>query len=140
MVVSRETLLAMTAAFIRVMSGGTTEEVMSIRSPRCVQRILPSSLQASVLDNERFAAFYTSVSKDFSNFQVYLAPGMVPIVDVVSRRVVLHLRARADGPNGLYENEYIFMLHASEDGALLEEVIEFTDSGYTRDYFQPKQV
>ncbi|KAH0840427.1 hypothetical protein AYO21_03064 [Fonsecaea monophora] len=135
----RDKLLATTDRFIRVMSGGTVDEVVSIRSANCVQRTLPSSLKAPSMNNKEFAAFYSSVSGDLSDFQVWLAPGTEPIVDETSRRVALHLHSRANGKNGTYSNEYIFLLLMSEDGSLLEEVVEFTDSAYVQSYFQPKE-
>lgn len=112
------------------------DEVISIRSPRCVQNTLPSSLQASPMNNEGFAAFYVSVSEDFTNFQAWLAPGAEPIVDEVSRKAVPHLKSQANGANGVYRNECIFVLSMSEDGTLLDEVVEFTDSAYVQSYFK----
>lgn len=135
---SRETLLATTNTFIRVMGGGTVDDVMSIRSPGCIQKTLPSTLKAPAMNNAQFSAFYASMSRDFSDFKVWLAPETEPIIDEASRRVVIQLKSQANGTNGVYSNEYIFVLLMSEDGTLLDELVEFIDSAYVLSYFKSK--
>lgn len=132
----RDSLEALCSTFIRVMSGGSLEDVMAIRTEQCIQYTLPPSLKAPAMSNEEYSAFYTKISASFKNFRLELVQGAEPIIDELSRRMVLRLKSSADGPNGKYNNEYVIFLRGSKCGTLLEEVTEFVDSAYTLDYFK----
>ena len=50
------------------------------------------------------------------------------VVDVESRKVVMHTKAKANTPVGEYENEYMWILTMTEDGKMIEDIVEFCDS------------
>lgn len=50
------------------------------------------------------------------------------IIDTESQKVVLQANSSADSIVSAYVNEYVFILHATEDGTKLKLVEEFLDS------------
>lgn len=47
---------------------------------------------------------------------------------------MLHCRNRAETDAGAYPNEYIFIFTMGEDGLLVDEVVEFIVTAYTREF------
>ena len=103
-----------------------------------MQHLVPSSVGGRSLDNDLFATFYENALKDFRSFKLSMAEGEEPIIDVERRKVVLRMKASADHTFGRYENEYVFILQLSEDGQLLEEIVEVVDSAYVLSFFKVK--
>lgn len=50
------------------------------------------------------------------------------VVDVESRKVVMHAKNKGNTPLGEYENEYMWILTMTGDGKMIEEIVEFCDS------------
>ena len=48
--------------------------------------------------------------------------------DTESNRIVIHASSAADTIAGPFNNEYIFILHVTDDGSKLKEVEEYIDS------------
>lgn len=131
---TRETLLRTANHLLELMNSGDLDDQLRIRSPSCIHQTLPLSLGVPASNNEQFSAFLRSLQPTFHNFKVWLADGEQPIIDEVSRKVVMHLKGSADTDRGKYENEYIFILRTNEEGTLLEHFIEFVDSAYLKEY------
>lgn len=58
------------------------------------------------------------------------------VVDVEKRKVVLHVKTSANSPVGEYKNEYLWTLTMSEDGKLIEDIVEFADSASAVEFFR----
>ena len=67
----------------------------------------------------------------FKNFHVVAND---TIVDEEARRVVMHASSTATTDLGEYNNEYILVLHMTEDGAKVERFEEFVDSKYSTEF------
>lgn len=50
------------------------------------------------------------------------------VVDIESRKVVMYTKAKANTGLGAYENEYMWILTMTEDGKMIEDIVEFCDS------------
>ncbi|KAF9886807.1 hypothetical protein FE257_011054 [Aspergillus nanangensis] len=128
--VTREQLLESTRVFLANMNDFSPDVVLSGRTEDCTTLLAPRSLGAETLSNEKFRSFFTDITAQMKNFRLEFMPGASPIVDEVNRKVVMHLKSYADVVSGTYENEYIFIITFNEDGTLLQDCIEFVDSGY----------
>lgn len=135
---SRETLLQTANRFLELVNSGDIDGQLSLRSSSCVHQTLPFSLGIADSNNEQFASFFRRIQPNFHNVKVCLADGEEPIIDEISRKVVLHLKNSADTNRGKYENEYMFVLTTTEDGTLLEHVMEFVDSFYLKEHLARK--
>ena len=58
------------------------------------------------------------------------------VVDVEMRKVVIHVKSSANSTVGNYKNEYLWTLTMSEDGKMIENIVEFTDLAYAIEFFQ----
>ena len=56
------------------------------------------------------------------------------IVDEAARKVLMHASSSASTALGPYNNEYMFVLHMTDDGRKVDKVYEFVDSAYSADY------
>ena len=56
------------------------------------------------------------------------------IVDEPARKVVLYASSTGSTTLGPYNNEYMLILHMTEDGRKVEKFYEFVDSAYSADY------
>ncbi|RFU31459.1 hypothetical protein B7463_g4851, partial [Scytalidium lignicola] len=136
---TRAQLLATAHRFLEGYNTWTIKAILSIRSPNCIHHVPPKSFSGSAsYNNTEFAAFLKNVIPLFHNMRseaVGGEEGKSFIVDVDRWKVVMHLRGYADSDIGPYENEYIFMLRMTESGDLVEEIVEFLDSGYAEAFF-----
>ncbi len=139
MSVTRTTLLQTASLFIANYNKWTVSSLLSLRSPVCIHRTGPASSAAPARNNSEFAAFVTPILPVFRNFTLTVIDEEETVIDVEKRKVVLHLRSRADTKVGLYQNEYYFTLTMSEDGKLVDEIVEFLDSGYTAEFVRRLQ-
>ena len=48
----------------------------------------------------------------------------------------MHASSEASTVLGAYGNEYMLVLHMTEDGSKVERIYEFVDSGYGADYMR----
>lgn len=105
---------------------------MGIRSPNCVQHILPTSFKVPAMNNAEYYKFFKASLPIYRNFTVTIVnEDREMVVDVEKRTVSMHVRSRADTDIGEYKNEYIMVARMTEDGNLVEEVWEFVDGFFT---------
>jgi hypothetical protein len=111
------------------------ESLLSIRSTNCVHTVAPASYGLPPSTNERFSAMFPAIHSQLKDYHIDLVKGSEPIIDVEKRTVSMHLKGSAVSKLGPYNNEYIMTITVTEDGEKVERILEFLDSGYTRDYF-----
>ena len=58
------------------------------------------------------------------------------IVDEVARKVLMYVSSSASTALGPYNNEYMLILHMTEDGRRVEKFYEFVDGAYSADYMR----
>ena len=104
---------------------------MSIRSPNCIQHVLPASLKVPSMNNSEYRKFFRLSIPVYRNFTVTAIDGGETMVDVEKRMVSMYTKSRADTDYGEYRNEYSLTARMTEDGKQVEEVWEFVDSHYS---------
>jgi ketosteroid isomerase-like protein len=84
--------------------------------------------QGSCTVKHRIWRFSNVSPGDISRCSLHAIDHKETVADVELRKVVLHLRDRASTAEGDFDNEYIFTLFITEDGRLLDEIVECIDS------------
>ncbi|KAI1409285.1 hypothetical protein F5Y13DRAFT_170567 [Hypoxylon sp. FL1857] len=131
---SREQLLKTVNLFLEAFNEFTPESVVRYRSPTCLHRLLPDTLKRPPQTNTDYANFIAVLQPIMPDFKLRIVEGREPVVDEVSRRVVLHLKSHSDTAAGVYENEYVWILTLGQDGESIDDIVEFADSLYTSDW------
>ncbi|KAJ9143301.1 hypothetical protein NKR23_g6559 [Pleurostoma richardsiae] len=131
----RAQLAKIAASFVAEFNKWTAEGVIAHRSPNCKHTILPASLEFPPRTPAEYQAFLAPVLPVMRNFTLHAKEGCPPVIDEVSRRLVLHLTSTAETDIGDYANEYVWTLKFNEDGTQIVDIIEFADSAYTKDFF-----
>ena len=133
---TRTHLLRTAAAFVESYNVWTMSAIMAIRSPSCVHRILPEAYGIAPLPNAAYEAFLGPFIALFKNVEVVIVDEKETMVDVDARKVSIRMKGCSNTIAGEYRNEYIFILTMSEDGDLVDEVVEFLDSRSSNDFNQ----
>lgn len=107
---------------------------MTYRSADCITRIIPESLNYPVMNNEQYSRFFSPMIPLFRNFTITVDEEYT-VVDVERRKVCMHLRSKADTDVGDYSNEYIFSFTMTEDGSRVCEMVEYSDSAFSKSFF-----
>ena len=128
---TRDILLSTAQEVIQAYNTWTPASVLSFRSPTCLHRIRPSTLNYPALTNEQYAAYFNPIMPAFDRFHLTVHDS---IVDEVARKVVMHASSSAVTKLGPYGNEYVLILHMTEDGRQVDRFDEFVDSAYSTDY------
>ncbi|KIW69328.1 hypothetical protein PV04_05210 [Phialophora macrospora] len=132
----RSELLRTAQAFIESYNTWTVDALLSVRSPLCIQYTLPADEERfPPRKNAEYGAFVQTIIPMFRNFRLRIVDEDDVVVDVEKRKVVFHAKSRADSDVGEYANEYVFTLTMTDDGRLVEKVVEFYDSGYSEKFF-----
>ncbi|KAM0249348.1 hypothetical protein ACHAQJ_009109 [Trichoderma viride] len=131
---SRSQLLSTANAFISAYNKWTVSDILSIRSPTCIHRVIPGKRPDR--NNAEFGAFFEGILPSLRNFRLHEVAASPFVVDVEARRVMMHLTSTAETDIGPYNNEYIFWLTISEDGEKVDEIVEFLDSFYTAGFLE----
>ena len=105
--------------------------IISLRTPECMRQILPYSLNLKAQSNEAYRQHLQSIKPAFQNFSLTLYE---LVEDTAARKIVMHLKARADTAAGEYANEYIWTLHFDEEGRI-DDQKEYVDVGVNRDFY-----
>ncbi|CAH0034169.1 unnamed protein product [Clonostachys rhizophaga] len=124
----RATLQRTAINFIDRCNEHTVDAVLSIRTDTCKHTHLPSSLGIGTYTNVEYGAFYGRFADMMKDCTCWIVDDKEMVVDVESRKVVMHVKNKGSTPLGEYENEYMFILTMTGDGKKIEEIIEFCDS------------
>jgi ketosteroid isomerase-like protein len=132
----RADLLHTAQAFIESYNTWTVDALLSVRSPLCIHYTLPADEERfPPRTNTEYGAFVQAILPMFRDFRLRVVDEDEVVVDVEKRKVVFHAKSSADTDVGEYANEYVFTLTMTEDGRLVEKVVEFFDSGYSEKFF-----
>ncbi|KAI0886734.1 uncharacterized protein GGS22DRAFT_186807 [Annulohypoxylon maeteangense] len=131
---SREQLLKTSNLFLEAFNGFTPESVVKFRSAKCSWRLLPDTLETPAQNNAEYAKLIGHLQGLMPKFRVYMVDGFEPAIDVVTRKVTLHLKSYSETKVGLYQNEYVWVMTFNEDGTEIDEIFEFADSLYTKEW------
>jgi hypothetical protein len=134
-----EQMLQTTRLFLRAFNEFTPESVIAYRSPTCVHRLRPGSLNSPPRTNAEYSAWAQNLMSVMQGFKLHLQDGHEPIVEEASRKVVLYLRSTCETKLGEYMNEYIWILTLDGNGTAIDEIIEFADSAYTLEWIEKLQ-
>ena len=129
--IQRQTANALIDAF----NSMSVADIISLRAPGCMRQILPYSLNYSPQSNDVYRDSLKSIIPAFRNFSLTVYE---IIEDVEQRKIVMHLKARADTAAGEYANEYMWVLKFDEQGRISDQK-EYVDVGVNRDFFPKLQ-
>ncbi|KAI5861992.1 hypothetical protein GGS23DRAFT_598008 [Durotheca rogersii] len=136
---TRERLLQTAGAFIDSVNEWTPESVVRHFSPNFTFRTAPAKVKMVPQSQAECVAFVGLIGRITRTFQLQLVSGEDPLVDEVSRKVVMHLKSHSETTVGLYQNEYIWVVTLSPDGSEVDDVLNFADSQYANEWV-PKMV
>lgn len=131
---SRARLLQTAFAFLESYNSWDVPSILSVRSLDCLHHTLPATLLVPPRTNSEYASFLEPMLPVFRAVRFEAIHDKQTLVDVEARKVVMHCRSTAVTDVGQYENEYVFILTMSEDGTLLDEIVEFIDSACTQNF------
>lgn len=132
----RATLLKTAADFIQCYNKWTIEAVLSLRTDTCKQTVRPASLGVPTFAKADYGTFVGPFMALLSDCKFEIVDDNETVVDVEKRKVVIHVQASASSPVGEYKNEYQWTLTMTEDGKMIEDILEFTDSATAVDFFR----
>jgi len=122
-------------ALVDAFNSMSIPDIIALRNPGCKRTILPYSLQYPPQSNETYRSQLQSIIPAFRNFSLTVYE---IIEDVQQRKIIMHLKARADTAAGEYLNEYMWILKFDEEG-MIEDQKEYVDVGVNRDFFPKLQ-
>ncbi|EUC44428.1 hypothetical protein COCMIDRAFT_37702 [Bipolaris oryzae ATCC 44560] len=131
---SRDQLIATALNFIQSYNQWDLQAIMAIRSPICIHYTLPATLEVPPRSNADYLTFMGPMLSAFRAVHFSVISDDETVVDIETRRVVLHCSNRADTDAGEYTNEYMFTLTMSEDGEKIDSIVEFIDAAYTTEF------
>lgn len=100
--------------------------IAKLRTPETKYIEGPKSLKSSVRNNEEWDAWHLQTSELFSKYEMKINETMV---DEEQRKVIMVVNAIATSKGGVpYDNEYVFVITMTDDGALVKEQWAFIDS------------
>ncbi|CAG9947783.1 unnamed protein product [Clonostachys rosea f. rosea IK726] len=124
----RATLQRTATTFIDCCNKHTVDAILSLRADNCKHTHLPSSLDIGTYNNAEYGAFYGRFANMMKDCTCWIVDDKEMVVDVESRKVVMHAKNKGNTPLGEYENEYMWILTMTGDGKMIEEIVEFCDS------------
>ncbi|KAI5867527.1 hypothetical protein GGS23DRAFT_548750 [Durotheca rogersii] len=131
---TREQILETAKLFLQSFNEFSEVEIVRYCSPNCRIRLLPASLKQPVQGPPYLSAMVKMIQAQASAFRLSIIEGEEPAVDVVTRKVTMHLESYSEMKAGVYQNEYIWIVTVSEDGKTVDDLIEFADSAYTAEW------
>jgi hypothetical protein len=131
---TRERLLQTASAFLVTYDDWSVPSILSLRSPSCVHHTLPVSLGVPSRSNAEYTKFIELQLSSFSEVRFRVIDDDKTVVDVETGKVVMHVSCSATTAAGDYKNEYIFTLTMDKGGDLVDEIVEFIDSGYSKNF------
>src|SRR5262245_13544568 len=124
----RATLKQTATDFIDCCAKFTVDAVLSLRTDTCKHTHLPSSLGIPAYKKAEYGAFFRQFIGVMSDCSCRIVDDKKMVVDVESRKVVMHSKTKGITSVGEYENEYMWILTMTEDGKMIEDIVEFCDS------------
>ncbi|VUC32604.1 unnamed protein product [Clonostachys rosea] len=135
----RATLQKTATNFIDCCNEHTVDAILSLRTDTCKHTHLPSSLGIGTYNKAEYGAFYGRFADMMKDCSCRIADDKEMVVDVESRKVVMHVKNKGSTPLGEYENEYMWILTMTEDGKMIQEIVEFCDSAKAIELMKKQQ-
>ncbi|KAI9148090.1 MFS general substrate transporter [Paramyrothecium foliicola] len=135
----RNTLEKTATSFIDCCNKYTVDAVLSLRTDTCKHTHLPSSLGIPTYNKTEYGAFYGQFTDMMKACSCWIADDKEMVVDVQSRKVVMHVKTKGNTPLGEYENEYMWILTMTEDGKMIQDIVEFCDSAKALELMKKQQ-
>jgi ketosteroid isomerase-like protein len=135
----RATLKKTAHDFIDCCNKGTVDAVLSLRTDTCKHTHLPSSLGIPTYSRAEYGAFFGQYADMMKDCTCWIADDVEMVVDVESRKVVMHVRTKGNTPLGEYENEYMWVFTMAGDGKMIEDIVEFCDSAKALELLKKQQ-
>ncbi|KAH8646862.1 hypothetical protein BX600DRAFT_443832 [Xylariales sp. PMI_506] len=135
----RATLTKTATDFIDCCNKFTVEDVLSLRTDTCKHTHLPSSLGIPTYSKAEYGAFYGQYAGMMKDCSCGIVDDKQMVVDVETRKVVMHVKVKGSTPLGEYENEYMWILTMTEDGKMIEDIVEFCDSAKALELLKKQQ-
>ena len=133
-------ILTQTATcFVDCCNKHTVDSVLSLRTDTCKHTHLPSSLGIPTYDKAEYGEFYGRYTDMMKDCHCWIVDDKEMVVDVESRKVVMRVKTKGNTPLGEYENEYMWILTMTEDGEMIEDIVEFCDSAKAIELMKKQQ-
>ncbi|KIX01212.1 uncharacterized protein Z518_08937 [Rhinocladiella mackenziei CBS 650.93] len=135
---TRARLLNTATTFITNFNKESPEAVIEIRSPSCIHEIKPDSfaMTGKYTNDEYLTMWRESILAALPKGIQLTVDDREPVIDEQTRKVVLYVKSRAESVAGVYENTYVWNLTVSEDGTMIDHILEFVDSKTATDFTQ----
>ena len=132
---TRAQLLQTAQTFITNFNDPNPDKIVENRTPNCVHEIRPDFGLARKSTNAEYLNWWKTNTLAIMPKGMHLSiDSTEPVIDEQSRRVVLYVKSKAESLVGLYENTYVWDLRITEDGGLVEYILEFVDSKTVADF------
>ncbi|KEF58922.1 uncharacterized protein A1O9_03765, partial [Exophiala aquamarina CBS 119918] len=128
---SRSQLLKTATDCVNRFSNGKSYDILAIRSAKCCHEIGPPCMGVPApLTKEEYGGWWDSFTPKVwpNGMELWVDKEREPVVDEHSRHVVLYCKSRAESYKGVYEGTYVFNITVSEDGEMVDDIVEFLDS------------
>jgi hypothetical protein len=106
------------------------------RTPDALHALVPASLGLAPLDNAAEVANLDNLFPGLEFFNVQTIGENPFIIDVETKRIVVHANVTAQTAVGSYTNEFIFTITTTDDGKLVKYSKEFVDSVLSLEYLE----
>ncbi|KAI0154159.1 hypothetical protein GGR57DRAFT_467417 [Xylariaceae sp. FL1272] len=130
----RDQLWATAKAAFEEYGNMTPESVIAYRSPDCVHRTFPGTVDISDLTNKQYSDFVMQLKNHVSNFRLVIQDDFGPLIDEPNRQVIAHIKSAGDTSSGPIEAEYFMALKMNGNGTEIVEFVEFIDTAKTLEF------
>ena len=132
----RSTLIQTAKAFVKCYNVWTVEAVLSLRTENCKHTVLPASLNVPTYVKAEYGPFFAPFMALLTDVSLKIVDEEKLVVDTEKRKVVLHVKSAGKSAVGDYGNEYNWTLTMTEDGKMIEDIVEFVDSATAVEFFR----
>lgn len=109
------------------------DAIIAPRAENCVQQVYPSRLNRPKQNNAEYREYFEKgVMPHFKDFHVSVTD---IIEDPKRNKVAVHAQSTAETALGPYANEYVIIMHMTEDHKEVVHIKEFVDSEYSQSFF-----
>ena len=109
------------------------DAILAPRAPDCTQQVLPLRLGRPINSNAAYREYFnTAVKPHFQNFTIEV---LDTVEDPKAHKVAIRARSSAETVLGEYTNEYVLVMHMTDDDQKVLQIKEFVDSEYSQEFF-----
>lgn len=108
------------------------KSTLKLKSSGCIHYFMPSSMKLSPMDNAQYYHYMIRLNSIFTQFD---ADVHEQIIDSDSATACVRVAGRGESSVSAFKSESIWLIKFSEDGMLIDEIQEFSDSISTMSFF-----